>query len=172
MQKCISSSACPGLQIKDKSFVMCRRFKLLANIETTSVEDLKSFLIRSAKLYVLLTILSIVYVILLVNGGSTPLLALAVIAAVLYAGCSVSLYFTGKNGTDTECIFSLIGTVLLLALKVASAAYSIYIGNYTSIIQSIVSIAIQTSTVYLIFKLRQKLLSDTPSAPFLSDSKV
>jgi hypothetical protein len=62
--------------------------------------------------------------------------------------------------------------VFVLLEKVASAIYSIIEGYYLSIIQAVISIAVQASTVFILSKLYSKFDQNqenvSPTAPILA----
>lgn len=114
-------------------------------------------------MYILLTVLSIANIFLFL--GSIGLLVLGILGAILYAFCTVAYYLTVSNSTADNCLFSLVATILLFVLKVASLIYSLILGDIASVASSIISLIIQMSTIYILIKFRAKILSTAASAP-------
>jgi len=150
---------------------MCRRFRLIAAIETATIDDIVKFVRSTALFYMLLTVLSVIYAVLLYFDE--VLFIFSVIGAVMYALCSVSYRLLAGSPTEDYCHGAMVLTIILLVEKIVSAIY--FYSNASSLISSIISILIQSSTIYILFKLRQKLnekdatvtvMEQTVAAPF------
>ena len=134
---------------------MCLRFRLLANIETATVQEVVKFIRNTAFLYILLTVVSVIDAAFLYFESET-LFILGVVGAVLYAFCSISFRLLVETPREFYCYQAMIFTFILLVEKIVSAIYSF--SNASALIWSIISMLIQSSTIYILSKLRQKLV--------------
>ena len=135
---------------------------MLSNIENATIDQFQGFLKGSSRMYVLLTALSIANIFLAL--GSIGLLVLGILGVILYAFCTVTYYLTVSKSTADNCRLSLVATILLFVLKAASLIYSIVLGDTVSVASSIISSIIQMSTIYILVKFREKILSTAASA--------
>ena len=154
-----------GEQIQSKK--MCRKYRMLANIENVSITELISYLRRFRIIYLIILIISIVG---LVSTGE--ILIWGVVGVVLYALGLLAIVWLiydhnpHPSPEDEEQIVSplkviplMIIITALLMFNISNIIYTVVVvEDYTAII-SVISIFIQGTTIYLVYKLREKLLA-------------
>ncbi len=134
----------------------CRRCILLYHIEDATLDDIKSYLRGLFRLYCFLVILNVL------NVASTydnvRLFIFNVTGLSLYIGNTVALRFVSTDPTNVSTIWSMIFASLLCIFNIISTIYLGVEDNNPWAVLYVVSIAIQVSTVYIVHKLREKLL--------------
>jgi hypothetical protein len=140
---------------------MCiRRFQLLSKIETATVEEIKSYLTRSVRIYLLFSIIDLV---LLFVGSHSGIIS--ILQVVFYIITTILLYLVVKTTTPFLVVLSMMSFTGILLLNVANIVLLAISGTATATIATsaalaFLSILIGSTTLYILYKLRQKMTND------------
>eukprot|EP01039_Chlorochromonas_danica_P004732 gene4732-5182_t len=143
---------------------MCRRFKLLYNIESAPIEEIMSSLARLLRLYVLLCIVS--FILIIVAAAQNVVSIWNIVSVVLYLINVAALYHLGQiPGTpEASQTYSVsFSSFFLVCFDLAELIYYLYVGELYYL-YLLLSIGLQLSTVYLTHKLREKIRSGASSS--------
>eukprot|EP01039_Chlorochromonas_danica_P004730 gene4730-5178_t len=143
---------------------MCRRFKLLYNIESATIEEIMNYLARRLRLYIILCMVSIILII--VAASHHVVSGWNIASVVLYLINVAALYHLGHtSGTpEPSQTYSVsFSSFFLACFDLAELIYYLYVGELYYL-YLLLSIGLQLSTVYLIHKLREKIRSGASSS--------
>ena len=156
---------------------MCiRRFALLSTIETATIEEIKSYLTRSVRIYFLFSILDLV---LLIVGSHSGIIS--ILQVVFFILTTILLYLVVKTTTPILVVLSMTTFTGIIILNIANIVLLGLSGTATATIATsaalaFLSILIGSTTLYILYKLREKMtaqLSDgLPVAQPVVDQKV
>lgn len=138
---------------------MCRRIKLLYNIESATIEEIMSYVARLLRLYIILCIVS--FILIIVAAAQHVVSVWNIVSVVLYLINVAALYHlnhipgTPEPSQTYSVSFS---SFFLVCFDLAELIYYLYVGELYYL-YLILSISVQLSTVYLTHKLREKLRS-------------
>ncbi len=147
---------------------MCRRFRILSNLESLSAKEVIAYIRRLARIYFLFLAYSI-YSAYNAFGGSPYLIQiLSVINVILYAiNVGALMAFSLKPTAMTIffpltseivlCLFYILNFLVQIQLTVSTAS-SITTG--INIVFAVFSIFILSTTVYILLKLRTKIVME------------
>jgi hypothetical protein len=137
---------------------MCRKFKLLANIENATVDEILSYFRRMLRLYYAVEILTIVNLIEYVVIYKDRIAAIfAAISMVLYAIHIVAVFNTAKDPNPRNSITTVVTSLVLLCFNIADLAFNVATGSIWGLL-SIVGVLLQCTTIYILYKLHQKIV--------------
>lgn len=135
---------------------MCRRFKLIYNIESSTVEDILQYLQGMFRLYCIFFVISIIN--LALNYSSNLTLGLSIAGVVLYAINMGMVKFVVDNPAPQSVFLPMLSTIILCLFNIANLVITILLtGSYWGLF-SLLGVALQSSTIYILYKLREKLL--------------
>lgn len=139
---------------------MCRRFKLLYRIEDATVDEIIHYLSRLRKLFIVFLIIGIIDLVsCILTQGTGPIIWNAV-GLYLYAQNLGCLAYLLVNPTVFRAKFPITSATLLCAFNIASivnevVSYHSYWGIF-----SVISVLIQFTTIYILYKLMVKMTSN------------
>jgi hypothetical protein len=136
---------------------MCRKFKMIANIENISIEEILAYLKRLLRIYFILEILSIVGFVANLTRGETVAAIITIVGVVLYAIHMTALYFTSQTPTNYHSITTVITALILLIYNIADIVYSVSNGNLWGLL-SFIGVVLQCTTIYILYKLHEKIV--------------
>jgi hypothetical protein len=158
---------------------MCSRLKLLWNIDEKSIEEVLIVLARMGRIYLILSLLSLLYIYMAVEDDDLFDIGYECGILVLFVGyvCILRSVTAGVPPVSSpvvsvhNCNSELDHTARIPKLKVAgcivlliSTAYAVKMiyyfmddGNYVDLALSFISILIQVSTLYVLAKLINKI---------------
>lgn len=137
---------------------MCRKFRLIQNIENTTIEELCAYLKRLFKIYGIFVIINIVNLATDIKSKNTAGGAFVVADIVLYLINMGFLYSTAQNPTVCGSNLNIVGLALLSALNIAYLIFTVLTGSLWAL-TSLIGVILQWSTIYLIYKLREKIIN-------------
>ena len=138
---------------------MCRNILLLYNIENVSVDDLLVYIKRRFRIYVIYFVL-VALTLALAPDYHTTFVVFSVITLVLYAISMIALFQLSKNPTSSNALHPLLSAIAVLCFNIFDLVYTMVETptNYYALI-SILSIALQLSTLFILHKLRELLIA-------------
>lgn len=137
---------------------MCRNFRLIQNIENVSIDELLVHMNRRLKLYMIFFVIEIVTFILSDDYHATYV-AFSIITLVLYILSMLAILRLRKNPTSTNALMPIIAAVFVLVFNIFDMTYTlIKSSNYWALF-TLISIGIQLSTLFILHKLREKLVN-------------
>ncbi len=144
---------------------MCRKYALIYNIDNTNIQELCDYLSRLKKIYLIFMIISLVN---LITEAVPKQLSTSIIAAVnilLYLINIIILQRASNDHTVMNANLAIFGLLLISAFNIFSLIYNAVTGNLWTIF-GVVSVVLQWSTIFLIYKLREKIINgeNTPHA--------
>lgn len=129
---------------------------MIYNIDTVSVEEIVKYIDRLARIYAILCILSIISVVASYESGSFFINNL--VGLILYVANVVGLKYAATEPTVAKTTVPLCTATVLCIFNIIN---TVYIGisekNYYAAFY-VISVAIQVSTIYILYKLREKLI--------------
>lgn len=142
---------------------MCSRFKLLARIEQATVQEIIQYLYRLSRVYIVLAFISLINVAQIFYRKSRLVVALTIVYAALYL-INVPL-MTTISGIPT-CTSAMVSNLILLLFNIAFMVFNVVVEKSLWALASLVGIFFQSTTIYIIYKLRVKLVNgeDVPLA--------
>jgi hypothetical protein len=137
---------------------MCRRFSLIYNIHTTSIDEIYDYLRRLCRIYVVMLVVTIIQVAL---GNSSRSLPWAIVGIVLYAANTAAIFYV-SNHKDRQLwhiAIPFVTTLLNCAFNIAMLVVQVMDGNLWALL-NLISVIIQTTTLYIFYMLRRKMLEE------------
>lgn len=136
---------------------MCRRFALLYRIEEASVEEILTYLRRIWRVYLILLALTVLSIILFpVN------LVWSIITIILYVINISSILLLIKRPCVSFTYLPMFSAALLAMLDTADMIYQIVVEKEWEALLKIIAISIQLSTIFIAYKLREKMNNAPP----------
>jgi hypothetical protein len=136
---------------------MYGKFRLIANIENTSIEEILVYLKRLLRIYFTLVIFSIIGFVSNLAIGETVAAIIAIVGVVLYVIHMTALYFTSQTPTNYHSITTVITALILLVYNIADIVYSVSNGNLWGLL-SFIGVVLQCTTIYILYKLHEKIV--------------
>lgn len=141
---------------------MCRRINLLVNIETTTVEEILAYLQRMFRLFCIFFVVSIISLA-LNYSETTVILVFSIIGVILYAINMGMVKFLVDNPAPQNVFLPIISTTVLCSFNIADLVITILVtGSYWALF-SLLGVALQSTTIYIMYKLREKMLTQENS---------
>lgn len=134
---------------------MCRRFQLLYRIEEATAQEIIQYLRRLWRVYIILLILTIIGT---AFDGQTNL-AWNIATIVLYTINIGGLYLLYKTPCIAYTYLPMISSFLLACLDSIQMVYILVEDGEYLVLLRLISITIQLTTIYIAFKLREKMNS-------------
>lgn len=135
---------------------MCRSLFILQNIQNTSIDELLVFLKRRLKIYMIFFVIEIV-TFLLSKDYHTTYVAFTVVTLVLYVISIAAIHRLQKNPTSSNAVWPMLAAICVLAFNVFDMTYTLIMtSNYWALF-TLISIALQISSLIILYKLREKL---------------
>jgi hypothetical protein len=135
---------------------MCRKWKLIANIENTSIEEIVAYIQRLFRIYLLFLVLSAVYLIEYIAEKETVSAIFAAVSLVLYVIHIIALNVTRKDPT-VQTTMAAIGTAGILSIfNIIDLIYNALNGSIWALF-SLIGVVLQWGTIYILYKLREKI---------------
>lgn len=141
---------------------MCfRRFTLLSRIEEATVDDIKSFFTRTMRIYFIFSVIDIILLIVGSHSGIIPILQV-----IFYVLTTIMLYLVVKTTTPSLVLLSMLTFSGVIILNIANIVLLGLSGTAVATVAvsaalALLSILIGSTTLYILFKLRQKMTSIT-----------
>ena len=137
--------------------IMCRKFRLIQNIENVSIEELCAYLRRLLRIYMILIVVNVINLI-------TSILYKRIVGEI-FAAISIALYLLNifwinairANPTVANTNRTIGGLTLLSAFNIADLIFNVVTGSLWGL-ASLIGVVLQWSTIYIIYKLREKIL--------------
>ena len=147
---------------------MCRRFAILSKIDQLGSKDVLTYLSRVIKLYVIFACLAIYNASTAVTNSGQLLVGIKVADAVIYCIYVCSLIFFTQSPSVSNIFFPLVSSMVLDFFYVISLIlqifFSIHKGSSSSAniavsaLTALISIFLLSTMVYLLVKLRTKMI--------------
>jgi len=161
---------------------MCRRFRLLYHIETVTAEEILQYLARLFRIYCIFFCISLINLGLAYNQETVKLI-LAIVGTVLYAINIGMIKYVVDHPMPHVAIFPIISNIILCGFNIGNLVYTIVITKSLWGLFSVISILLQFTTIYILYKLRSKIINqeharlagelnvfaENPSAPIKND---
>lgn len=142
---------------------MCRKFKLIANIENTTISELMHYLARLCRIYVLFSIINIITLAIAIRTEGIVATINQLVGLVLYVINTCNLLWVAYTTQDYSRPETFKIQLIMLSISTLfsfnvynTIYYGISIRSYV-IVFSIISLALQASTLYIIYKLFEKV---------------
>ena len=137
---------------------MCRSLILLQNIENVSIDELLCFMKRRLKLYAIFFVIEIVTFI-LANDYHTTFVAFSIVTLVLYILSMLAIFQFLKNPTSGNVFYPGLMAVMVLLFNIFDMVYTLIKAHNLWALITLISIALQLSTLAILYKLREKLIN-------------
>jgi hypothetical protein len=136
----------------------CGRWILLYNIEEATLDDIKSYLKGLFRLYCILFILNVLNTSSISPESNCDGFIFSAVESFLYLGNTVALWFVSDKPTNINSIYAM---SVAASLSICNVVNTITVGvldrnPYAAVY--VVSISIQVTTIYILHKMREKLL--------------
>lgn len=137
---------------------MCRKYALIYNIETTTIQELCDYLNRLKKIYLIFMIISLVNLITEAVPKQRVTAIIAGVDVLLYLINIIILQRASNDPTVMNANLAIFGLLLISAFNIFSLIYNAVTGNLWTIF-GVVSVVLQWSTVFLVYKLKEKIIN-------------
>lgn len=164
---------------------MCRKFVIISKIETVSIEELLKYIFSLSKIYVIFSILDIVTLATVYNSSVLQYRVISLLTILFYFLVTIILLLTSysyhtesKKFADVKpansmshdyshtypssitlllCIGS---TIILFLFNVFRIAFELNVSfNAFNLLFGLISLFLQAPTVYIMYKLREKIVN-------------
>lgn len=143
---------------------MCNKFQLLANIDSATVADILGYFKRLSRVYLIFIALNgISFINAVIDEDKT---------AATWTGVNIGLYFLqitavnrlleATNLTNTSIL--MFTAVAIIAFNIANLVYTVLTKTLWGLI-ALIGIVIQITTIYIIYKLREKVIAEAEGLP-------
>jgi hypothetical protein len=147
---------------------MCRRIKVLQNVDTMSLIELVDYLKKSTKVYFILIVLTAIQLAQGIIKGSTEMIAFYSVLEVLYL-----LYLLQMRSMCSRIPPTLRSVQMSLFVIISLCIYMVVYTTYSLVYHAdlhallhILSIGIYISTIYLLYELDKKIdVENNPQIP-------
>eukprot|EP01040_Poterioochromonas_malhamensis_P017841 gene17841-20638_t len=148
---------------------MCRKFALIYNIENTTIQELCAYLRRLHRIYLIFTIISGINLFTDSIQGKRVAAILAGVNILLYLMNIVILQRASNDPTVMNANLAVFGLLLISAFNIFTLIYNVLTGNIWALF-SVVGVILQWSTVYIVYKLREKVVNgeNTQNPPVMN----
>ena len=150
---------------------------MIMNIENVTVQEITAYLFRLARLYFAFFVINLIELIAYrLEGAQTgqDSLIWSVVDLLLYFLNVVMVFNVSRDPILPKATVSITCNAALLIFNIVYMIYQIVVLKSIWALVSILGILIQSTTLYILFKLRQKLLypSDNPNVALINQEQV
>ncbi len=139
---------------------MCLRFSIIYHINTVSIDELYVFVKRLVRITIIFLIVNIVET--AVTDRAKPQFIWAIFGMILYFCNVFALSYTASHQEDRQIWhvqIPMTTSIVLTLFELANLIYIIVIEKNLWSLFAIVSILLQMSSFYILYKLRSKMIA-------------
>jgi hypothetical protein len=135
---------------------MCRKWRLIANIENVSIEEIVAYIQRLFRIYLIFFVISAVYLIEYIAEKETVSAIFAAVSLVLYAIHIFALNVTRRDPTVNTTLAAIGTAGILSVFNIIDLIYNALTGSLWALF-SLIGVILQWGTIYILYKLREKI---------------
>lgn len=139
---------------------MCvRRFRLLANIDDASIDELLSFIKRMARIYFIIGVINIVTAATSSESKGHAQLIISIVSIILYFINIGAMFNLAGSPSILNASVVILTNICIFSFNIFSLIYNVVILKSYWALVSLLGIFVQTTTIYILVKLRGKVIA-------------
>lgn len=138
---------------------MCKKLRMARDIDNLSISSVLTYVKKLVRLYCILFVILLIILLSSATSGheSHTSLATGIVALVLYIACAAALYLVTTDASARNALLPVFLASTISLFNFVDMIYTVAVTkNYYGLF-SLISLALQIPTIYILYKLYEKL---------------